>query len=74
MPAGPAEIACPELTSLLGEALASGACPAIISREITLDDRIHMVSAGPVFEAEQRVNVERSEFCPLELVASALGA
>ncbi|MBN1661812.1 MAG: hypothetical protein JXA93_25685 [Anaerolineae bacterium] len=37
-------------------------------------DRVRITSGDRCFEAEQRVNLERSEFCPLELVAAALGA
>lgn len=37
-------------------------------------DRVRITSGDRCFEAEQRVNVDRDQFCPLELVAAALGA
>jgi hypothetical protein len=37
-------------------------------------DRVQITAGDRCFEVEQRVNVERAEFCPIELVAAALGA
>jgi hypothetical protein len=40
------------------------------------DDRVRITSGDRCFEADQRLKVDRpgASFCPLELVASALGA
>jgi len=40
------------------------------------DQRVRMVAGGRSFEADQRTQVDRpgAGFCPLELVAAALGA
>jgi hypothetical protein len=40
------------------------------------DSRVRMTSGGRSFEADQRTKVDRpgASFCPLELVAAALGA
>jgi hypothetical protein len=40
------------------------------------NDRVRITSGDRSFEADQRLHVDRpgASFCPLELVASALGA
>ena len=40
------------------------------------DHRVHIASADRSFEADQRTHLDRpgAGFCPLELVAAALGA
>jgi hypothetical protein len=40
------------------------------------DDRVRITAGDRCFEADQRLKVDRpgASFCPLELVASALGA
>ena len=40
------------------------------------DDRVRITSGDRCFEADQRLKVDRpgAGFCPLELVAAALGA
>lgn len=40
------------------------------------DSRVRVVAGGRSFEADQRTHLDRPDagFCPLELVASALGA
>ncbi len=40
------------------------------------DSRVRISSGGRSFEADQRMNLDRpgASFCPLELVAAAMGA
>jgi hypothetical protein len=40
------------------------------------DDRVRITSGDRCFQADQRLKVDQpgAEFCPLELVAAALGA
>ncbi len=40
------------------------------------DDRVRIVSGDRCFQADQRLRLDRpgTSFCPLELVAAALGA
>jgi uncharacterized OsmC-like protein len=52
---------------------------ALVSRVTTRylgDSRVEMATGGRTFEADQRTQVDRpgAGFCPLELVAAALGA
>jgi uncharacterized OsmC-like protein len=53
--------------------------PTLVNRVSTVylgDHRVRVKTGGRIFEADQRTHLERpgAGFCPLELVAAALGA
>jgi hypothetical protein len=47
-----------------------------VTTEYVGDHRVRIAAGGRIFEADQRTHVDRpgAGFCPLELVAAALGA
>jgi uncharacterized OsmC-like protein len=53
--------------------------PTLVNRVSTVylgDHQVRVEAGGRIFEADQRTHLERAGagFCPLELVAAALGA